>query len=153
MSRNWIESIVGAVVLAVAIWFLAYSYSIGVGSAVGSGYNVVAKFTNADGINVGADVRISGITVGKVSSLELDPVTYLAEVTLALGSGTEIPSDSSIAVKSESLLGGRYMAIEPGADEAMLADGGEIKFTQPGVSLEDLIGKLIFTNNSEEPKE
>ncbi|MFZ8915139.1 MAG: MlaD family protein, partial [Pseudomonadales bacterium] len=94
-------------------------------------------------------VRISGIIVGKVASLTLDPVTYLAEVTLALDASAKIPTDSSIAVKSESLLGGRYLAIEPGAEEAMLANGGEIKFTQPAVSLEDLIGKLIFTNNKD----
>ena len=71
---------------------------------------------------------------------------------VSLDAKAKVPSDSSIAVKSESLLGGRYLAIEPGADEAMLADGGEIKFTQSGVSFEDLIGKLIFTNNEEKKK-
>ncbi len=152
MSRNWIESIVGAIVLAVAIWFLAYSYSTGVGSSIASGYTVMAKFTNADGVNVGSEVRVSGIAVGKVTGLALDPDTYLAEVKVSLDSKAKVPSDSSIAVKSESLLGGRYLAIEPGADEAMLADGGEIKFTQSGVSFEDLIGKLIFTNNEEKKK-
>lgn len=149
MSRNWIESIVGAVVLAVAVWFLVYSYQTGAGASVGNGYSVTAKFTSADGVTEGVDVRISGITVGKVAGLQLDPVTYLAEVSLSLDAATKVPTDSSIAVKSESLLGGRYLAIEPGAEEAMLADGGEIKFTQPAVSLEDLIGKLIFTNNQE----
>ncbi|MCB9930952.1 MAG: outer membrane lipid asymmetry maintenance protein MlaD [Alphaproteobacteria bacterium] len=149
ISRNWVESIVGAAVLVVAVWFLAYSYRAGAGKNVGDGYAVVAKFTNAAGIDSGADVRISGIPVGKVASLALDPGTYLAEVRLLIDPATKIPTDSSIAVKSESLLGGRYLSIEPGADEKMLPAGGEIKFTQPAVSLEDLIGKLIFTNNQE----
>lgn len=147
ISRNWIESIVGAAVLAVAIWFVAYSYRVGGNNSVGNGYPVVAKFTNADGISTGADVRISGIPVGKVAKLTLDPTTYLAEVQMVLDSATEIPTDSSVAVKSESLLGGRYLAIEPGAEDNMLEPGGEIRFTQPAVSLEDLIGKLIFTNS------
>jgi len=149
ISRNWVESIVGAGVLVVAVWFLAYSYSTGAGNGVSEGYPVIAKFTNADGIAAGADVRVSGIPVGRVAGLHLDPVTYLAEVRLVIGPATKIPTDSSIAVKSESLLGGRYLAIEPGAEERMLEAGGEIKFTQPGISLEDLIGKLIFTNNQD----
>jgi phospholipid/cholesterol/gamma-HCH transport system substrate-binding protein len=149
MSRNWIESVVGAIVLVVAVWFLVYSYQTGAGASVGDGQRIVAKFTSADGVNEGAAVRISGIVVGKVASLKLDPVSYLAEVTLSLDASAKIPKDSSIAVKSESLLGGRYLAIEPGADSTMLADGGEIKFTQPAVSLEDMIGKLIFTNNKD----
>jgi phospholipid/cholesterol/gamma-HCH transport system substrate-binding protein len=149
MSRNWIESIVGAFVLGVAAWFLAYSYQTGAGASVGDGQRIIAKFTSADGISTGASVRISGIDVGKVADLKLDPSTYLAEVTLALDASAKIPADSSIAVKSESLLGGRYLAIEPGAETTMLANGGEIKYTQPAVSLEDLIGKLIFTNSKD----
>ncbi len=149
MSRNWIESIVGALVLGVAVWFLAYSYQTGAGASVGDGQRIIAKFTSADGISTGAAVRISGIDVGKVADLKLDPSTYLAEVTLALDASAKIPADSSIAVKSESLLGGRYLAIEPGAETTMLANGGEIKYTQPAVSLEDLIGKLIFTSSKD----
>jgi phospholipid/cholesterol/gamma-HCH transport system substrate-binding protein len=150
ISRNWVESIVGAAVLVVAIWFVVYSYRTAGGSGIGQGYPIVAKFTNADGVTAGADVRISGIPVGRVTSIALDRQTYLAEVRMSVDPATEIPSDSSIAVKSESLMGGRFLAIEPGAEDRMLAAGGEIKFTQPAVSLEDLIGKLIFTNNQDQ---
>lgn len=149
ISRNWVESIVGAAVLVVAIWFLAYSYGAGGDRSVSGGYPLIAKFTSADGVATGADVRISGIPVGKVDGMRLDPKTYLAEVRLTLNAATQIPVDSSIAVKSESLLGGRYLSIEPGADDQMIAAGGEIKFTQPAVSMEDMIGKLIFTNNQD----
>jgi len=149
ISRNLVESIIGAIVLAVAVGVLGYSYSVGVGSSVGQGYPIVAKFTSAAGVNGGADVRIGGVKVGRVSGMTLDPVTYLAEVQMTIDPTIEIPADSSVAVKSESLMGGRYLAIEPGAEEKMLEAGGEIKFTQPSVSLEDLIGKLIFSNNQE----
>ena len=147
MSRNWIESIVGAAVLAVAAWFLIFSYQAGGNSTSGSkGYEVVAKFTGVDGVPVGAAVRISGIKVGQVSSLTLDQSTYLADVRLNIDPGTKIPSDSAVAIKSESLLGGRYLAISPGAEDTMLTDGGVLQFTQPSVVLEDLIGQAIFSS-------
>jgi phospholipid/cholesterol/gamma-HCH transport system substrate-binding protein len=150
MTRNWVETIVGAVVLAVAAWFLVYSYQTG-GSGKGSGgYELLAKFTAIDGVPVGADVRISGIKVGQVTSLQLDPTSYLAEVRMGIASDTQVPADSTVAVKSESLLGGRYLAIAPGADEQMLSDGGEIEYTQPSVMLEDLIGQFIFSNSNQQ---
>ena len=145
MSRNWIESIVGAAVLAVAVWFLVFSYQSGGNGTGADGYQLVAKFTSVAGVPPGADVRISGIKVGEVSSLTLDPQTYLAHVHMNIEPGTEIPEDSSIAVKSESLLGGRYLAIAPGAEDIMLKDGGELLYTQPAVVLEDLIGQAIFS--------
>lgn len=150
MSRNWIESIVGAAVLAVAIWFLAFSYQAGgQGGNGGNGYELVAKFTGVDGVPVGADVRISGIKVGQVTSLTLDQNTYLAEVRMRIRPETQIPEDSAVAVKSESLLGGRYLAISPGADDAMLQNGGELQYTQPAVVLEDLIGQAIFSGKDQ----
>jgi len=145
MSRNWIESIVGAAVLAVAIWFLVFSYQTGGNATGGDGYRLIAKFTSVAGVPPGADVRISGIKVGEVSSLTLDPQTYLAHVHMSIEAGTEVPEDSSVAVKSESLLGGRYLAISPGAEDIMLKDGGELLYTQPAVVLEDLIGQAIFS--------
>ena len=146
MSRNWIESIVGAAVLAVAVWFLVFSYQTGgKGSGGGNGYELVAKFTSVAGVSQGADVRISGIKVGQVTGMVLNPATYLAEVRLRMAPGTQVPADSAVAVKSESLLGGKYLAITPGADDAMLNDGGELLYTQPAVVLEDLIGQAIFS--------
>ena len=110
---------------------------------------MVAKFTGVDGVPVGAAVRISGIKVGQVSSLTLDQSTYLADVRLNIDPGTKIPSDSAVAIKSESLLGGRYLAISPGAEDTMLTDGGVLQFTQPSVVLEDLIGQAIFSSGKD----
>ena len=150
MSRNWIESIVGAAVLAVAAWFLVFSYQAGGNSTPGNGsYELVAKFTGVDGVPDGAPVRISGIKVGSVSSLTLNQTTYLAEVRMNIDPGVQIPEDSAVAIKSESLLGGKYLAISPGAEDAMLKDGGVVQFTQPAVVLEDLIGQAIFSGGKD----
>ena len=145
MSRNWIESIVGAAVLAVAIWFLVFSYQAGGKGNGGNGYELMAKFTGVEGVSAGADVRISGIKVGQVTRMTLNQETYLAEVRMTIKSDTNIPQDSAVAVKSESLLGGKYLAITPGADDAMLKDGAELQYTQPAIVLEDLIGQAIFS--------
>ena len=149
MARNWIESAVGAGVLAVAIWFLIFSYQSVSNSGGPGSYRLSAEFDGIDGVHSGADVRISGITIGSVSALTLTTEPYRANVELDIQQDIEIPIDSSIAVKRESLLGGRYLAISPGADPELLGDGEEFEFTQSALVLEDLIGKLLFSNDAE----
>lgn len=147
MGRNWLESVVGALVLVAAVWFFIFAYQQQQSGAGSGGYSVTAKFSNVGGIKAGADVRIAGISVGRVADLRLDPVSYQALVILDIAAGTEIPTDSTLAIKSESLLGGNYLSVGIGAEDRMLADGGEIRFTQPAVSLTDLIGQVIFSQS------
>jgi phospholipid/cholesterol/gamma-HCH transport system substrate-binding protein len=144
MSRNWLETILGGVVLIVAIGFFSWAYG---RSNVGDpgGYTLLARFDRVDGLVNGADVRVSGIKVGKVLDQTLDPQTYRAEVRFSVMSSVQLPTDSSAAVVSSGLLGGKYLALVPGADEAMLKDGQEITLTQSSVNLEDLIGRYIFS--------
>ncbi|MFO1069820.1 MAG: outer membrane lipid asymmetry maintenance protein MlaD [Geminicoccaceae bacterium] len=143
MSRNVVETILGGVVLVVAIGFFGWAYG---RSNVGDpgGYTLHAQFDRIDGLGIGADVRVSGIKVGKVLSQSLNPETYRADVVFSVMDSVKLPSDSTAAVVSSGLLGGKYLALAPGGDEAMLADGGEITLTQSSVNLEDLIGKYIF---------
>ena len=70
-----------------------------------SGYDVMAKFNRADGVNIGTDVRLSGIKVGTVAGMALDPKTYSAVLTLALENSVKLPDDSSARITSEGLLG------------------------------------------------
>lgn len=150
MSRNIVETILGAVVLIVALGFLAWAYGRSEAGDPG-GYTLRAKFDRVDGLEIGGDVRISGIKVGQVLAQQLDPVTYRAEVTFSVRDGIEIPSDSSAAIVSTGLLGGKYLALVPGGDDRLLADGGELTLTQSAVNLEDLIGRYIFSQGSAPP--
>ena len=100
--------------------------------------------TGSTGWTSGGDVRISGIKVGKVLGQELDPPTYRAQVTFSVRNGIELPADSSAAIVSSGLLGGKYLSLVPGGDDRLLKDGGEITLTQSSVNLEDLIGRYIF---------
>jgi phospholipid/cholesterol/gamma-HCH transport system substrate-binding protein len=145
MSRNYVETLLGAAVLAVALGFLAWAYGRSDAGDPG-GYTLRAKFDRVDGLETGGDVRVSGIKVGRVLSQELDPATFRAEVTFSVRNGIELPSDSSAAIVSSGLLGGKYLSVVPGGEDQILADGGEIKLTQSSVNLEDLIGRYIFSS-------
>lgn len=146
MTRNLLETLLGAVVLIVAVVFLAFAYS---SSRVGTqgGYELVAQFDRVDGLEPGSDVRISGIKVGSVIDQQLNPQTFRAEVRFSMRDDVELPSDTSAAVVSNGLLGGKYLALVPGGDEEVLAHGDEVTLTQSAVNLEDLIGHMIFSQS------
>lgn len=143
MKRNVIETVMGGVVLLIAAVFFFFAYS---SANVGrvDGYTLIVKFNRVDGINVGSDVRISGIKVGTVVEERLDPKTYLAELRLSISNDLKLSTDASAKIQSDSLLSPNYVALEPGAETEMLADGGEITYTQDPINLSDLIGRFIF---------
>lgn len=149
MQRNMIETLMGALVLVIAFSFGVFAYQSSSYKTTDS-YQVSAKFDSVDGIGPGSDVRIGGIKIGVVDTLTLDSKSYRAVVTLSLQNGVPVPLDSTAAIVSEGLLGGKYVALEPGADEEMLSDGDEIEFTQSSVNLETLIGKFMFSDGDGE---
>jgi phospholipid/cholesterol/gamma-HCH transport system substrate-binding protein len=144
MANNAIETVMGAVVLAVAGGFLYFAYDNSNVKTI-SGYEVNASFTNIGGINVGSDVRIGGIKVGVVESLTLDPKSYNAQAVLRVKEDIALPKDTSASVQSAGLLGDKFIALQPGGDEKNLADGETIKYTESSVSLEEMIGKYVFS--------
>lgn len=150
MKKNVIETLVGAVVLVIAVGFGLFAYKNAGISTTKDSYRVIAKFERADGVKTGTDVRIGGVKVGVVTNAALDSKTYLAQLDMAIDKNIQIPKDSSAQIVSDGLLGGKYIALVPGADEAMLQSGEEITFTQSSVNLETLIGKMIF-NGSDKP--
>jgi len=142
--RNAVEVATGAVVLLVAAGFLGYAVAHS-GRSTGAGYPLTAKFDHIDGLAVGADVRMAGVRVGSVTAASIDPKTYLAVVTLTVQDGLELPKDTSAEVTSDGLLGGKYLSLTPGGDTAILTPGQAITITQSSVSLEQLLGKFIFS--------
>ena len=144
MSRSVIETVLGAIVLIGAFVFLVFSYSKGDAGEV-TGYRISADFSGIGGLKVGDDVQISGVKIGQVAGIMLDPQSYLARVTMEVDNDVKLPDDSSATISSQSLLGGKYMSLEPGASEDMLADGGRIEFTQAPQNLEEILGKFIFS--------
>jgi phospholipid/cholesterol/gamma-HCH transport system substrate-binding protein len=143
MHRNVIETIMGGVVLIIAVVFLTFAYSSSNAGKV-SGYMVTAKFGNVSGINPGSDVRLSGIKVGSVVDTTLDPQDYSAVVNLSIKDSVKLPTDTSARVLSDGLLGSNYLDLQPGADETMLEAGGKITKTQDPINIVDLLGRFVF---------
>ena len=146
-NNNTVETLIGAVVVIVAVGFLIFAYS---SSSAGgfSSYPLEARFSSADGITAGTDVRLHGIKIGSVSSVDLDPKTYLAVVHVNIRSQVPIPDDSAIKVTSSGLLGNSYLSIQPGGSLKNLASGGQIINTQGSVDIMGLIGRAIYGNTS-----
>lgn len=144
MKRSVIETVLGAVVLFVAGLFLFYSYETANVKSV-SGYEVTADFSGIGGLSIGDDVQISGVKVGSVTGVTLDPETYLARVSMNIDPDVQLPDDTAALISSESLLGGKYMALEPGASEDMIGAGGRVPYTQAPQNLEQLLGQFIFS--------
>lgn len=148
-NNNYFEIIVGTFVLACAIYFFASSFK-NANVSKTTGYHLIAKFDNIDGLANGSDVKISGVKVGTVENQSLDSINYRATLKLIIDPSIKLPTDSSAKVASEGLLGSKYLALEPGADDAFLKEGEEIKFTQSSVNFEDLLGKFIFGSKTNE---
>jgi phospholipid/cholesterol/gamma-HCH transport system substrate-binding protein len=143
-QRNLSEMLAGAVVLVVAAGFLVYALA-NTGRTSLGGYTLSGRFDSISGLGVGSDVRIAGIKVGSISSTRIDPKTYQAVVSFSVERAVQLPKDSSAQVTSDGLLGGAFLALVPGGDEQMIPDGGVVQITQGAVSLEDLLGKFIFS--------
>ena len=138
MGRSFIETMVGALVLVVAIGFTAYAFTQS-GGGRPAGYEVVGRFDRVDGIKRGSDVTLAGVKVGTVSSVELDGKHFKAIVRMSIDNAIKIPKDSAARVMSESLLGGSLILIDPCCDETALKPGEEFVKTEGAKSLIELL--------------
>tara|TARA_B100001059_G_scaffold8347_1_gene6903 strand:- start:953 stop:1405 length:453 start_codon:yes stop_codon:yes gene_type:complete len=147
MYRNTLETVMGAIVLLAAIGFVALAYEAADVKGNG-GYEIAAEFGSTGGLSVGDDVRISGIKVGQITAQQLDSITYVAKVSMAIDPTIKIPSDSSARITAASLLGGNYLELMPGAAADTLGAGAVIYDTRDPISLSDLLGKAVFSSNN-----
>src|SRR5215813_1890887 len=102
MKDSLVETLIGAVVIAVAVLFFFFAYS-STGAGNVSGYQVSAKFNRVDGVSTGTDVRMSGIKIGTVSAMELDPKSFFAVLHMNIAQNIHIPEDSAVKITSEGL--------------------------------------------------
>ena len=145
MKRSTIETVLGAVVLLTAGVFLIFSYQTADVSSGSSGYRLTANFTNIGSLGIGDTVQMAGVSIGTVSDIELTEF-FEAKVTMRIDSNIEIPQDSAAVITSASLLGGQVLSIQPGGSLESLQAGDMMTHTQPHVSLEELLGKFIYSS-------
>ena len=144
MRSNIFETFIGAIVIILAVSFLFYSFSITDNNAEGT-YNVNATFNRIDGIQIGSDVRLSGIKIGSVSKSSLNQTTYEAQLALIIDNSIKIPDDSSAKITMDGLLGSNYISIEPGGSEIYLSEDDYLLYTQGSVDLIGLVGEALFS--------
>lgn len=151
MKGNILEAVIGAVVLIVASFFIYFAY-VSSGEKIKGGYIVTARFDDVSGLSSGSDVKLNGIKIGIIKNLSLDK-NYQAKVDLLLKDNIEIPSDSSVSVTTDGLMGNKFIAISAGFSKEKLKPGDEIELTRSSVNLETLIDKFAIGNgNSQEEK-
>ncbi len=145
MRESIVETLIGIVVVAVAGVFLWYALATG-GEVGGSSqrYDVHARFSNVSGIARGSDVRIAGVKAGVVKSIEGDPEMFDAVVVLSVDSKWLLPDDTDARISQDGLLGGSYVALQPGAGfDNIPTDGtGEIIYTRGSVDLLTLVSSV-----------
>src|SRR6478609_2441244 len=146
-QNNVAETLIGAVVIAVAIGFLAFAYT-RTGSGSLSGYEVNARLPKTDGLSVGTDVRLAGIKVGTVTDLTLEK-NYLVTVHMSIRDDIKLPVDSSVLVTQAGFLGGQYLSITPGGDDKMMAKGAFFENAQGSIDVMGLVNR--FTGGGANP--
>jgi phospholipid/cholesterol/gamma-HCH transport system substrate-binding protein len=150
LSKATRDFVVGLFVLA-GLGALAY-LALQVGGVEGQGeggLEVSAEFAEIGGLKVRAPVVISGVKVGRVKRVELTP-ELRARVVLDVDARFELPVDTSAAIRTEGLLGQQFVALEPGAEDALLKNGDTIAFAESALSIERLIGDFVHGSDLEE---
>lgn len=151
MSTRMIEILVGVFVAAgfAALFTLAMRVSNLSAFSESEGYQVKAYFENIGGLKVRSPVTVSGVRVGRVVSINYNPVQYQAEVILSIDRTQDyFPVDTSASIYTAGLLGEQYIGLEPGAEDRNLKDGDSIQFTQSAMILEKLVGQVLVNLTS-----
>ena len=134
-----------------ALFFLSTQTTGGDDFEADQTFTVEARFENIGSLRTRAPVAMSGVTIGRVTKIKFDGVTLEAVVTFVIDSKFDaIPDDTDASVLTAGLLGAQYIGLQPGGSETYLEDGSEIYFTQSAVVLENLIGKYLFNQGSDD---
>ena len=107
-------------------------------------YQISALFDNIGGLKVRAPVKMSGVVIGRVTGIMVDPVSFKAKVIMKLDNTyNELPIDSSASILTSGLLGDQYVGLEVGGDEEVFTDGSQVELTQSALVLEELISQFL----------
>ncbi len=154
MKKYAMETLVG-IFVALGIAAIGYmTVKLGHVSLFGDdSYTLYARFTSVTGLRSGNPVNMLGIEVGKVDSLAMDQENQQAVVKLKIKKGIKVYDDAIASIKTEGLIGDKYVSIDPGGAGPVLEPGGTITQTQPAVDIADLVGKYAFGEVKETKKE
>ncbi len=147
MKINFLDVFLGLLVLLASAFFLFYVYiTVDTKLFKSDGFRLNARFENIDGIVAGSKVKLSGVNIGTVKSIALDPESFYAIVTMDFEKEFNFPDDTEASIQLEGLLGGSYISILPGGSDVFLLNNQEILYTQGSTSLLNLMLKFANTN-------
>ncbi len=121
-------------------------------------WKLYATFDNIGGLKANSPVKIGGVVIGRVTDISLDPKNYSPLVTLAIEDKyNQIPDTSSLAIRTQGLLGEQFLALNVGFDDpdmgtAMLKEGDTLRDTKSAMVLEDLIGQFLYKSGNDDNK-
>ena len=123
-AGNWFETIVGALVILVALVFMIFMYA-QIGTHHLGSYSLVLRMPSAAGLDVGKDIRVGGVKVGSISHLALDPRDYSAIVEVDVRDDLHFSADSTATIASTPM-GEVYLVINPGHGVRTVPPGGTL---------------------------
>lgn len=143
--KQWtLEVIVGVFVVMGVAAMVYISVSLGELELLRSGgYKLKAQFTNTSGLKENASVEVAGVNVGKVESIRLN--NYLSTITLRINPGVELPEDTIASIRTQGIIGEKFVRLSPGGSDVMLRDGDVITDTESAIDIEELISRYIFS--------
>ncbi len=149
MSKLNINLITGVFVILGIAAFTYMAVTIGGARLNGvPGYTLQARFTSISGLQRGAAVEAAGVRVGTVEAIDFDPERYEAVVTMRINEGVPVQEDAIASIRTQGIIGEKFVKISPGGFDEILEDGAEIYETESSVSLEELVSKYIFSSGS-----
>ncbi len=144
-KRYYIELTVGFFVLISLLCVGYLTIKLGKMELIGHNYyEIKARFSRVTGLKIGNEVRISGVAVGRVKDIVLDPKDFSVTVVMDIKKNIKISDDSMAAVKTSGLIGDKYVSISPGGSDTYLKPGDTIVDTEPPIDFEELVSKYVF---------
>ena len=145
MKRTSLELTVGVFVF---IGMLAVGYlTVKLGQMEmfeGDYYLVTARFQNVAGLKSGSSVEIAGVPVGRVSAIKVNPESFAAMVEMKIDKGVVLTDDTIASVKTQGLIGDKFIKLSPGGSSSNLKSGETVVETESAIDLEELISRFIM---------
>lgn len=154
-NTRWVEAAVGVFMVLVVLALVVLAFRVSGSKYTGGNkmYVLTAEFDNIGGLKKRADVSMSGVSIGYVESITLDPKSFRAVVRMEVDEGFQIPIDSSANIYTHGLLGSNYIALVPGFESQNIKTGGVVETTHSALILENLIGQLIYSVKGDKDKD
>lgn len=144
MQKNYIETILGVFIVGVTLFLLWSFFGRNNISSNQNFTHVTAYFQSVAGISQGADVKLGGVRVGKIIDVKIDEATLSPILTIGIETNYKIPSDSSFAIKSEGIMGGKFVSIEAGTNLDYIKEGQVFYNNQSSLDLESIVSQVVF---------